>query len=412
MAVSANPPSVASSAVMMSAAVVASAIGLVFYNVLPLFLGTLQDSAGFANDQLGLIAAGIFLGFNLSGLSSYFWIKRVSPFLACGAAFAGMVALLLLSAFTSSFPPFLCVAVMIGLASGVLASVAAAVIGRATNANKWFGFKTAAESMVGVVLLFVLPATLIPRFGFSGVVFGVVILLVCLSPLIFWLSKKPLSDFVSQSGSREAGASFSSSDAGVKPSSFRAGRHAPAYWALASMVAFFIGASSIWAFLERIAVARNFDAATIGILIGVTLFCSVLAPLVAGAAPARIGYLKPFLAGCALLLIGTVEVTLSSNFALFAMGACLYMLGWSGALPFSYSMIVAADTDGRHIALAPFAFGVGSMIGPMVGGYLFVNGSTAPLLALMVISLAVAIVAAWKSQATAMSNPGRLDAEA
>ena len=158
----------------MSAAVVASAIGLVFYNVLPLFLGTLQDSAGFANDQLGLIAAGIFLGFNLSGLSSYFWIKRVSPFLACGAAFAGMVALLLLSAFTSSFPPFLCVAVMIGLASGVLASVAAAVIGRATNANKWFGVKTAAESMVGVVLLFVLPATLIPRFGFSGVVFGVV----------------------------------------------------------------------------------------------------------------------------------------------------------------------------------------------------------------------------------------------
>ena len=47
---------------LLFAAVGASVIGILFFNVMPLYLGTLQDTTGFDHSQIGLVASALLSG--------------------------------------------------------------------------------------------------------------------------------------------------------------------------------------------------------------------------------------------------------------------------------------------------------------------------------------------------------------
>jgi hypothetical protein len=64
---------------LLLAAVAAGIIAALFYNVLPLYMGSLQDFFGFSHYQLGFIASAFFFGFSVSGASAYFWVRKASP---------------------------------------------------------------------------------------------------------------------------------------------------------------------------------------------------------------------------------------------------------------------------------------------------------------------------------------------
>ena len=242
---------------LLLAAVAAGAIGAIVYNVLPLYLGPLQDSAGLSNSQLGLIAGAYFLGSNLTGISSYFWVRRVSPRYAAIAATLLLIAFLLLAANFDSFVLQIFSTVLIGGASGALYAISATIIGDAHNTPRWFGIKFTIECLAGVVLLYVLPVTLIPGLGFTGVVYGMVIMILVFSPALLYLSRRRLP--------------APQEDTSTSVTRAKASR-LPVWLALAALLFYFIGASAIWAFLERLATNNNFEPSAIGALLGTTLF--------------------------------------------------------------------------------------------------------------------------------------------
>jgi len=53
-----------------------SAIGALFYNILPLYVGAAQDGLGLSTSEVGLLPASFFAGYNLVTLGAFFWIRR------------------------------------------------------------------------------------------------------------------------------------------------------------------------------------------------------------------------------------------------------------------------------------------------------------------------------------------------
>lgn len=59
------------------AALAASTIGALFYNALPLYLGTAGESKKMSSEEIGLIGTAFFFGFNIAGFSAFAWVRRV-----------------------------------------------------------------------------------------------------------------------------------------------------------------------------------------------------------------------------------------------------------------------------------------------------------------------------------------------
>ncbi len=57
-------------------ALIISAIGALFYNVMPMYLGAAQDYLQLDNNAIGFISSVFFLGFNAITISAFFWIRR------------------------------------------------------------------------------------------------------------------------------------------------------------------------------------------------------------------------------------------------------------------------------------------------------------------------------------------------
>lgn len=369
------------------AAIVASSIGALFYNLLPLYLGTAQDYRGLDNRAIGFLSAAFFLGYNVVTMSAFFWIRRLGwgriIAVATPAAAIGLYA----GTLTDSYALLL---ISVGFAGGAFAAVygvGTTILGDTSNPARWYGIKIAMEALTGAVLLLVLPSTAIARWGFDGVVFGLTIAMVFLSPFLFWTpargTKSPDSGVLPIDVPEPAG------DEPVQT---------PFIWgAIFATFVFFAGASAIWAFIERIGAQGNHDAAAVGVLLAVTLVFAVLGSLVTATLGGRFGNVKPFVAGAAVFLAGLIALGDAGSFTMYALGACTVTFSIGYMLPIALSEIAELDVDGRYVVLSVPAIGLGAMAGPAIAGILTQAGSYAPLLifgALTVVVASVLIAAA------------------
>jgi len=58
--------------------VIISALGAMFYNLLPLFLGTAQDFRELSDQAVGILSSSFYVGFTLTTSTAYFWIRKFS----------------------------------------------------------------------------------------------------------------------------------------------------------------------------------------------------------------------------------------------------------------------------------------------------------------------------------------------
>lgn len=372
----------------LCASAAAATVGFLFYNVMPLYLGQLQESTGLETGQIGLIASIYFLGFNLASLSAYLWIRKLPPF---HMALTSTLALILVLLFASRSNGFLFQAIasaIIGGLSGAIGTIGVTIAGDAHNSSRWYGIQVAAAALAGVVLLFVLPVTLIPTYGFSGLIYGMVLMILALLPSYYYLSREPLATTGLASSAVEDGH-------GTARSSLHA------WLGLIAMVSLYIGSAAVWAFVERIAAINEFDPEAVGEMLGFSLFFAVIGALCAGAVGDRFGNAWPYLINCLILIAGIVTIAVTNILATYTLGACLFMFGWAAAYAYLFAIISDVDPNGRFIVLAVPAVGLGSMIGPGAAGFLLSGDSTASLQAMCVASILAAMVLGWLGERSA-----------
>ena len=349
---------------IVAAAIIASAIGALFYNVLPIYMGTAQDYRGLDNRAIGFLSSAFFLGYNVATISAFFWIRRWSWSLV--VAITGPVAAISLAAGTivTGYAMLLVSVAIAGGAFAAIYGIGTTILGDTSNPARWFGVKIAAEALLGAVLLLVLPATTIARWGFNGTIIGVIIAMVFLAPFLFWIPASGSKEHEDESAARHSGE-----------------QQNPYIWgALLATLIFFAGASAVWAFIERIGAQSGFDAATLGVLLSVTLVFALLGSLLAAALGGRFGNVKPFIAGAMLSLVAVSLLNSHGSFFVYATGACMQTFVIGLLLPFSITEVADLDTDGRYVVLTVPAIGIGAMAGPGLAGVLSQSGDFTALL--------------------------------
>jgi predicted MFS family arabinose efflux permease len=364
---------------LLWASVATATIGFIFYNVMPLYLGLLQEATGLSSSQIGLVASAFFFGFNVTSFSSYYWVRTVPPFQAALTGTLVMIAGLWFADYSSSLVYQLLIAGAIGGISGAVGSIGVTIAGDAKNCTRWYGIQVAAAALAGVILLFILPVTLIPEYGFAGLIYGMIIMILLLLPVCFYLTKKPLP-------------ATQTDLASIDESTLENKSKINAWKALIAMTFLFIGSAAVWAFVERIAAINAFDSEAVGRLLGYSLFFSVIGSLVAGAIGDRFGNRWPYALSCIILVVGIMAIALTKNLNIYAAGACLFMFGWAAAFAYLFAIIANVDPDGKHIALSVPAVGIGSMIGPGLAGFMLSGGSTNSLQIMCLITVAASMI--------------------
>ena len=377
---------------IVAAGIIASAIGALFYNVLPIYLGTAQDYLGLDNRAIGFLSSAFFFGYNVATISAFFWIRRFSWSLVVGITTPIAALSLAAGTLVSSYALLLVSVAIAGGAFAAIYGIGTTLLGDTSNPARWFGLKIAAEALLGAVLLLVLPATTIAKWGFNGTVIGVIIAMVFLAPFLYWI---PASGF---KGHEEE-------DQGNEPGE---PQNAYIWGALLATLIFFAGASAVWAFVERIGASSGFETEALGVLLSITLVFALLGSLLAAALGGRFGNVKPFIAGTLLSLVGLFLLNSHESFVVYAAGACLETFVIGLLLPFAITEVADLDTDGRYVVLTVPAIGIGAMAGPGVAGVLSQSGDFTSLLAFVSATVIVATLLISVSAHRARSGPVQL----
>lgn len=364
-------------------AVMASTVGVLFYNVMPIYLGYLMEAKSLGYDQIGYMASAFFLAFSIPSATAYFWIRNIKPRTISYISIIFVAVFLFISSYTNSYTYLIVEILVVGSFSGILATLAMTVIGNYKNSTRWYGFKSASESAAGTLLLFVLPSTLIMSYGFNGVVYGMLIFMLLSIPIVSLISNQPLAE---------------SDEDTMIDTSIKDISSIFAWMALLAIFFNYITGSAIWAFAERVADIKEFDSTLVANALGLTLAFAIIGPLISSSISDKYGLKIPFIITSLLMLIGAYGLTAASTLSSYAIFACIQMLGWGGALPFLYSLVSNSDPNGRYIALAIPALGLGSVAGPALAGNLIGESSSMLMLqVLVIVCMTISIVLGLRS---------------
>ena len=346
--------------------VVISALGALFYNLLPLFLGTAQDFRDLSDQAVGVLSSSFYVGFTLTTLSAFFWIRKLSwrkvTLISVPVAAAAMV----LAGYAGSYTLLVAGIFISGGAFSALYGIGTTVLGDTSNPARWYGLKIASEAGLGAVLLLILPGALIARWGFEGMMVGMTAVLLILAPLLMWLPGSGVKG-VDESGEHKSVI--------LEPQLRTA-----LWFGLAGVMTFLFCTTMIWAFVERMANEAGFDAVATGNVLSLTLVFAVGGSLLAMLLGERFGPGRPFAVACLTLLVSLYLLAGVGTLFDYGLAACVFTFAFGLGIPYVVTIVADLDVDGRFVVLTVPAIGIGVMIAPAVGGMLTGTGGYGAIL--------------------------------
>lgn len=239
----------------MLAASLASTIGGLPFNTLPILLGALADSFSFDAAQIGQLGSICFAGYLVGTLVAVAFIDRMNwRYLTVGCAVGAALALLASARLPAQAQAPLWA--LIGFFASLMTCLGLRIMSEMADKERALGVRQGIELGLVAALLFALPSLVVARFHYAGaaLVLAAIILLLSLSALA--LPRR--SDFakaVDVVGERSLYARFSFP--------------LPAYFALAAFFLFGAGQIGLWAFLERLGHGLALQPTELGIVFAV-----------------------------------------------------------------------------------------------------------------------------------------------
>jgi MFS family permease len=363
---------------IMLAASFASTIGGLPFNTLPILLGALADSFGFDAAQVGLLGSTCFAGYLCGTLVAVAFIDRLSwRGLTLGCAI--FAALALLASARSPAALQLPLWALVGFLCALMTCLGLRIMTEMADKERALGTRQAIELGVVAVVLFTLPSLVIARFHYAGAACLLAAIIVLLGLSALALPRR--SEFASTSTSSA-------------PQSLAARFDFPlaAYLALAFFFLFGAGQIGLWAFLERLGHGLALAPTELGTVFAVLKLLGGVAAATLAAVGDRLGRRLPHLLVLAVIGLGLTLLALAQGFALYALGAWIWEVGFTWGCIYQTAAIARLDPSGRSIMLIPAAFALSSMVGPALAGGLVGQGF-GPLLWLALITAVVPVLA-------------------
>ena len=359
-------------------------IGGLFWAFLPFFVGLNISSGGFSQAQAGALGTGYLAGFSAASLTALWWARRFNwralSLIAAGAVVTALLAL----ARVGNYPASLAAVVAIGLMMGALWTIAYRIFSASGNPERSFAVGIVVSYSVLALVSYVVGRFLVEQHGLAGSSYflGALILVLALSALLL-----PAGGAAADEGQGEAL---------ERPS-------LPLVLALLGILGTGFAFAAVWAFAERIGVGAGYDASEISPVIASNLLASALGSVVATLLGMRAGRLIPLLAGMLAMLVSMLALMQLADFRIYAIAVAGLGFAIGFVLPYQMGNIAALDSKSQFVVLIAAAQGIGSALGPWLGGAAADAGGYRLLI---LVAAAVLVLSAIMILATLRSGAG------
>lgn len=364
--------------IFLIVASIASSIGGLPFNTLPILLGAFADRLSLSPAELGTLGSWCTGGYLISTMLGPVWVDRVPWRLATVVAVAATAAALMWSA-SAAGAPYAPLAAF-GFAAGLMHSLGMRMVGEVGNKERAFGVRLLTELIIVAVLLFFLPLMIASR-GIEGGMALLAIAVVVMGLSAFVIPRGPSA---STSGAVETGASSSAAGVGL------------AGWvALGVFVVFACGQVALWVFIERIGRSINVSASEMGIVFAVLKVVGGLSAALVAVLGDRLGNRLPHVLGLLFIALGVALLASPSSFIVYALGAWIWEGAFTLCCVYQTAAIAKLDRSNKLVVLVPAAFAVSAFVGPELAGRLAESGGFAPLFVFAVACAILPAVVYW-----------------
>ena len=343
----------------------ASTIGGLPFNVLPVMLGSLADSFKLDAQTTGLIGSICFAGYLVGTLGAPFWMNRVNWRVLTMVSAVGTAASFALSSQVSTLELLFVVWALIGFFASTMTCLGMRILSDLPDKVRAFGTRQGVELSVTAAVLFALPPLIISEYKYPGAALSLAAVVAVLGLSAFWVPTGAQTNEEASPGAAATGAYLP----------------AAAWQSLGLFFLFLVGNIGLWAFLERIGSSLQIAPAEMGIVFAVLKLLGGVAAFFTAAVGERIGPTRAAWWVVGAVGAGLILLQTASAFIGFALGAWIWEFAFTCGCVFHAASIARSDTSGRAVMLVPAVFALSSMAGPGLAGQIVANGNYLGLLA-------------------------------
>lgn len=351
-------------AFMLSASL-ASTIGGLPFNLLPVMLGSMADTFGLDAQAAGLMGSVCFAGYLAGTLGAPLWMNRLNWRLLTVVSTIGTALFFALSAGVDRVPLLYVMWALIGFFASTMTCLGMRILSDLPNKVRAFGVRQGVELSVTAAVLFALPPLVIAHFKYPGAALALAGVVALLGLSALWVPHGPPT----------------ASATGPAPVAAGGALPAASWRALGLFFLFLLGNIGLWAFLERIGASLAIAPAEMGMVFAVLKLLGSVAAFSVATAGERLTPLRAALAVLAGVGAGLALLASASGFAGFALGAWIWEFAFTCGCVFQIAAIARSDASGRAVTLVPAVFALSSMAGPGLAGQIVTGGSFGGLLA-------------------------------
>lgn len=325
---------------------------MAYYSSMPVILGRAAVARNLSENDLGLLAGAFAGGVAITAIAAIFFIRHLSW--KKTVVVGGLLAALAFSVpiFTESFQLTLVTHLIAGLACGLGYSVAIACLGDSDDPTRNYAFCFVLQTIVGMTISHFLPRLTTADNGFQAAL----LLLASLSLFSVFFS------IVLPTNNLKQNAQLAQSP-----------RLGPSVYLMLSLAVIFLiyaGDGSVWAFVEMIALKKEFTPESAGTAVGLSLLAGAFGSFMAGTLGTKYGYFKPMLVSVVVSIASVIMLELNHSITSFMIAIAINGWAWNFGSGYRMGLVAELDTSGRFTPLITGMQLLGTTAGTIIAGFL------------------------------------------
>ena len=341
------------------------------YNTLFIILGAMATQRNYDERQIGFLGSAFLVGQLVSNLSGVLWVNKVNwRFAVGGSAIAG--ALFIAASAHAGYSMLICFYLLAGSMTGVALSCMFCHMSGMDNPVRAYSVSLIMQCLVAGSVIIILQSFVLPNFGFTGLSYTIAAM--CLIALIAapFLPKGITTTAQKNSQNHITDSNINS----CKGSPISSKKSLLSIAGLAAISIYFLGQTSIWAFIERIGDAKGFSADAIGTISASVLILCALGAWAANQTALRLGKLVPIAIGISGFIVAILTLHFSNSKVAYFLSFLLYASAWNYILPYQLLMVSQDQKYSVYASVIPAFQSIGASAGPAMVGILVVNSNS------------------------------------
>lgn len=338
----------------IASAVILSKIGGAAFIVQPGFVQGMVNYLGFTDQQAGYAASAEMFGFAITTMILVFVSDRINWRTAMRVLLAIVVASNAACLISERFEFFTAMRFLAGIGGGGLVSLTFASLGKTSNPDRNYGIMVSCAMVFAAIVLFLMP-TIYSNWGMRGFITFL---------LLYSLIGFPLTAFLPTSGEQHG---QEEADAVDLPGGLKA-------FAIAAMLAYFVGQGGVWAYLGLMGEAGGASEQAVANALTFAQIAGIGGAMTAVILGARFGRLPPLILAIACGVIPLLVLMAGNGSMVYGGSVFVYNYGFNLAHPFLLATMAAFDRTGKVVVFAVAAQTAGMAVGPALAALLVENG--------------------------------------